>query len=173
MPKTTKESRGRVLDRFQAAVSALRKSARRGRDDRIAESDKPEALAILREGPDQAVLRGIFHTAGWELAIADSVSSAFTAQERHPVPIILYDQKFPGCEWHKAVSALASLPGQPWVILLSSRCDQNLWDELTMIGGSDVLRAPLNAQAVIQAVKSGWLLWRHLRQLKRATGSRP
>ncbi len=171
--KPAKNSRRKVLGRFQAVVSALRGSAQRGRtaESRILEKDQPGALAILAEGPDREALRVFFRDAGWELAIAGAVSAALARYKKHPLPIILCDREVPGCEWHKAVSILASLPGRPLVILLSSRCDQNLWDDVTTNGGSDILRVPLDRYAVERAVRSGWLLWRHLQRLRRATAS--
>ena len=113
-----------------------------------------------------------FRDAGWELAVAGTVSAALARYKKHPLPIILCDREIPGCEWHSAVSTLAGLPGRPLVILLSSRCDQNLWDDVTTNGGSDILRVPLDRYAVEKAVRSGWLLWRHLQRLRQATASR-
>ena len=49
---------------------------------------------------------------------------------------------------------------RPYVILLSPNVDQNLWDELQRVGGSDILRAPVNREDLLWAVTRAWLLWR-------------
>jgi AmiR/NasT family two-component response regulator len=58
------------------------------------------------------------------------------------------------------------------VILLSARCDNNLWDDLIGFGGSDILRTPLDREDVMRAIRSAWSLWSHLQRLRRATARR-
>ena len=154
--------RGEGLNKFQAVVTALR----RAQPGSIDGGDKPAALAISCDVADRETLQEIFRAAGWRLTIADTVSIGLATQRKHPVPIILFDRRLPEGDWRKTVSALAGLAGNPWVILLSDHCDQNLWDDLTAMGGSDILRTPLNATMATRAIKSGWLVWRHLQKFK-------
>jgi len=167
MQRPTGKSRHRVLDRVHDAVSGLRNVTRRP----VADDDRPRALAVSCRHSEQEALQEAFRAAGWELAIADSVTAALARQKKFPVPIILCGRDFPESDWQKTVLMFTGLQERPWVILLSSRCDQNLWEELTAIGGSDILRTPLNAGAVTRSVKSGWQLWRHLRHIHDVTKS--
>jgi len=126
----------------------------------------------MRPGPERDALQAIFREADWDLAIAESFSFALTSQKTHPFPIVLWERELLDCDWHKAVSVLSGLPPRPWVILLSGHSDKNLWDDLTGFGGSDILRTPLDKEAVACAIRSGWFLWRHLEQLHRSTRRR-
>jgi DNA-binding NtrC family response regulator len=126
----------------------------------------------MRPGPERDALQAIFREADWDLAIAESLSFALTSQKTHPFPIVLWERELLDCDWHKAVSVLSGLPPRPWVILLSGHSDKNLWDDLTGFGGSDILRTPLDKEAVVRAIRSGWFLWRHLEQLHRSTRRR-
>ena len=45
------------------------------------------------------------------------------------------------------------------MILLSPTTDNNLWDELQRLGGSDIQRTPLNRDKMLWAVKRAWFLW--------------
>lgn len=137
-----------------------------------AREENPRALAIMRPGPERDALQAIFREADWDLAIAESLSFALTSQKTHPFPIVLWERELLDCDWHKAVSVLSGLPPRPWVILLSGHSDKNLWDDLTGFGGSDILRTPLDKEAVVRAIRSGWFLWRHLEQLHRSTRRR-
>jgi len=137
-----------------------------------ARDENPRALAIMRPGPDRDTLQAIFREADWDLAIAESFSFALTSQKAHPFPIVLWERELLDCDWHKAVAVLSGLPPRPWVILLSGNCNKNLWDDLTGFGGSDIVRTPLDPEAVVRAVRSGWFIWRHLEQLRRSTRSR-
>ena len=49
---------------------------------------------------------------------------------------------------------------RPYVILLSPTVDRNDWDELQRVGGSDILRSPVNRDDLIWAVKRAWQFWR-------------
>ena len=137
-----------------------------------AREENPRTLAIMRPGPERDALQAIFREADWDLAIAESLSFALTSQKTHPFPIVLWERELLDCDWHKAVSVLSGLPPRPWVILLSGHSDKNLWDDLTGFGGSDILRTPLDKEAVVRAIRSGWFLWRHLEQLHRSTRRR-
>jgi AmiR/NasT family two-component response regulator len=166
--------RATVIDRFQAMVSGLRASAHaRPMRSRTDADERPRALAIMRPGPHLERLQGIFHEEDWELVIAETMLSALTRQKKNPLPIVLWERELTDCDWRKAVSVLSGLPPRPWVILLSGRYDRNLWEDLTGFGGSDIVRTPLDRETVIHSVRSGWSLWRHLQQLRRATGHRP
>jgi DNA-binding NtrC family response regulator len=126
---------------------------------------------MIRPGPDCEMLEETFREAGWDLVVAGTLPSALAEQRSRPFPLVLCEREWTGCDWHKAVAVLSSMPPRPWLILMSGRCDKNLWDELTWLGGSDILRTPLGRDSVIRAIRSGWLLWQHMRELRRVTRS--
>jgi AmiR/NasT family two-component response regulator len=135
------------------------------------QDENPRALAIMRDGIDRETLQTIFHEEDWELEIAETISAALLRQ-RTPFPIVLCERELNDGDWRRAVSVLSGLPQHPWVILVSGRCDKNLWDDLIEFGGSDILRTPFDRDAVLHSIRSGWSFWRHLQQLRRATARR-
>jgi AmiR/NasT family two-component response regulator len=143
------------------------------KSERIARvpEEHPRALAIMRNGIDRETLQSIFRDAHWELETAETLSSALI-HRKYPFPIVLWERELKDCDWRQAISLLSDLPQHPAVILLSSRCDNNLWDDLIGFGGSDILRAPLDREDVLRAIRSAWSLWWHLQRLRRATARR-
>jgi AmiR/NasT family two-component response regulator len=137
----------------------------------IIREDNPRALAIMRNGIDRDTLETIFREADWKLEVAENNSSALVSR-KYPFPIVLWERELKDCDWRKAVSILSDLPQHPSVILLSTRCDKNLWEDLIGFGGSDIVRTPFDREDVIRAIGSAWSLWWHLRQLRRASARR-
>jgi len=156
----------KVVNQFQAIVSRLRRSAHR------VVSDRPlSALAIMSEGPGRDALQMVFREAGWKLTIADP-SAPSLDPHTECLPIILYERELNPCHWREAVSLLSRLSPRPYVILLSSSSDKNLWDELARHGGSEILRTPIDRDAVMRAVNAGWSLWRNQQRLRLAAEAR-
>jgi hypothetical protein len=161
----------RVVDELQAIVSRLRRSAPRlsrcggDRDNCL------RALAIMAKGPSRDALQAVFLDAGWRLTIVDTSASAFDPRNER-LPIIFYERELNQSGWRAAVSLLSRLCPRPYVILLSSNRDKNLWDELVRNGGSDILRTPIDRDAVLRAVESGWSLWRNHQKLRLAAEAR-
>lgn len=152
----------KVADRFQAVIAGLRKPARlRSMPDRAVVDAAPRALAVMGEGPGREALQVVFRDAGWKLAVADTSASAIARQKNDPLPIILYDRELAERGWRQAVSLFSRLSPRPCVVLLSPSSDKNLWDELVRCGGFDLLRTPVDRDAVIRTVRAGWSIWRN------------
>jgi len=158
----------RMVNEFQAIVSRLRRSAQMKLSRlRIDTENCPRAMAIMAEGPGRDALEAVFRDAGWRLTIADTSAPALDPVcER--LPIIFYERELNRSRWREAVLLLSRLSPRPYVILLSSTSDRNLWDELVRYGGCDIVRTPICRDAVIQAVESGWSLWLSQQRLRRA-----
>jgi DNA-binding NtrC family response regulator len=155
-------SMAKVVDQFQAVISGLRRSARlRSMPDRDAVNAAPRALAVMGEGPGRDALRAVFRDAGWKLVVADTSASAIARQEKDPLPIILYERELTERGWRQAVSLFSRLSPRPCVVLLSRSSDKNLWDELVRCGGFDLLRTPVDRDAVIRTVRAGWSIWQN------------
>jgi AmiR/NasT family two-component response regulator len=99
---------------------------------------------------------------------ARSVEEAEGLLARYEIPVVLYDGDTPGVEWKRAISLLARAHGQPCVVLLSRTRNGHLWEQVTAAGGYDVLRKPLDDEAVSRAVRSGTSHWQNLRALEAA-----
>jgi DNA-binding NtrC family response regulator len=151
----------KVARQFQTVLSRLRRSVRlRSMPDRAVGGAAPRALAVMGEGPGRDALQVVFRDAGWKLVVADTSASAMARQQKEPLPIILYDRELTGRGWRQAVSHFSRLSPRPCVLLLSRSSDKNLWDELVRCGGFDLLRTPVDRDAVIRTVSAGWSIWR-------------
>ncbi len=133
-------------------------------------NEVPRVLAVVRAGACRDALEAIFHEAGWDLRIADTTATAAALQIEEPSGVVLYQRELTDSDWGGEVARLAKSSPQPWVVLLSGSNDQNLWDEVTRHGASDILRTPLCRDAVLRAVQSGWVLWRNQQKLRIASG---
>jgi DNA-binding NtrC family response regulator len=121
----------------------------------------PRALALMGEGPGRDALQVVFRDAGWKLVVADTSASAVVRQEKEPLPIILYEREMRKGGWRQAVSLFSRLSPRPCVLLLARSSDKNLWDELVRCGGFDLLRTPVDRDAVIRTVRAGWSIWQN------------
>jgi len=84
----------------------------------------------------------------------------------------LYERELNPHRWREAVSLFSRLSPRPYVILLSSSSDKNLWDELVRHGGSEILRTPIDGDAFKRAIRSAWSLWRNQQKLRLAAEAR-
>jgi FixJ family two-component response regulator len=74
-------------------------------------------------------------------------------------PIVIYDRELSQYNWREIFGILTRQSPRPYMILLSPTADQNLWDELQRVGGCDILRAPVDRENLLGAVRRAWLLW--------------
>jgi len=125
----------------------------------------PSILAIVPKGADRTTLDTISRGEGWGLIFEDSLTAASMGMEGTP-PIVLYDCRLPDPDWSRGVRVLSRSASRPCVILISPRCDRNLWDELERAGGSDILRSPIEPEQVLVAVRRAWLLWQSLNHVR-------
>jgi DNA-binding NtrC family response regulator len=155
-------SMAKVLDQFQAVISRPRRSARlRSMPDRAVVDAAPRALAVMGEGPGRDALQVVFRDAGWKLVVANTSASATARQEKEPLPFMLHERELTERGWRQAVSLCSRLSSRPCVVLLSRSSDKNLWGELVRCGGFDLLRTPVDRDAVIRTVRAGWSIWQN------------
>lgn len=119
----------------------------------------PGILAIVRQGSDRLLLQTISQQSGWMLTLSGKPGDATLSGTTATPPIVIYDRGIAPLDWHQAVGDWARKSPRPYVILLSPNTDSNLWDELQRVGGSDILRSPLDREQVIWAVKRAWVFW--------------
>jgi DNA-binding NtrC family response regulator len=153
----------KVVDQVQAVIWGLRRSSRlRSMPDRAVVYPALRALAVIGEGPVRETLQVLFRDVGWQLVVADTAAAALARQEKEPLPIILYERELTERGWRQAVSLFSRLSPRPCVVLLSRSSDKNLWDELVRCGGFDLLRTPVDRDAMIRTLRAGWSIWQNL-----------
>ena len=127
---------------------------------RACHEDAPRILAILAPGPDRSLLQATSRDFGWNLALSEAPPQNPPGRHAAVAPIVIYDRELTPYKWRDVFCVLTKESPRPYVILLSSSVDQNLWDELQRVGGSDILRAPATREDLLWAVTRAWLLWR-------------
>jgi DNA-binding NtrC family response regulator len=128
--------------------------------------ERPNILGIVPKGADRTILAALSRDAGWALTLEDTFHAAIAGTEEDLPPIVLYDCRIPDHAWRQSVRMIARSSSRPCVILLSPTCDRNLWDELERVGGSDILRSPVDPEQARRAVSRAWLLWRSQRHVR-------
>ena len=113
-------------------------------------------LAIVSNGADRATVEVTAQRCGWALAEDGS----------NVPPVVLYDRAVSPTGWREAVAAWTEHSPRPYVILVSARTDNNLWDELQRAGGSDILRSPLNPEHLSSALSRAWAIWQGQQRLR-------
>lgn len=125
----------------------------------------PRILAVVPAGPDRRVLQALARDAGWALTLSETPIFTLACQADVP-PLIIYDRCLSPDHWRDIVRVLAQKSPRPYVILLSSNSDANLWDELQRVGGCDILRTPVNRDNLLWALKRAWLLWHNQQHIR-------
>ena len=137
-----------------------------------ASASGPCVLAVVEEGPAREAVAEAARREGWVLEIADSLKAVQETQRAMRHAVVVYQRELPGIDWREAVSICAGMAGRPCVILLSRLADHNLWVELARHGGSDLLREPVEIQALGAAVHNAWSLWQTQQKLRRRADHR-
>ena len=103
---------------------------------------------------------------GWRLVSADTLDEAQSVLAREEIPIVFCEAGASGLDWRRTVRLLAAAPCHPSVILLSPASRRPLWNEVTAVGGYDVLHEPLSADALDHVIRSATSHWRSRRALE-------
>lgn len=157
----------RVIDEWKALVCGLERllpSRRQHHEGTLQKA--PRILAMVRQGPDRLLLQDLSRDAGWALTVSETTPAVASERQSDAPPIIIYDRDLSPCHWGEMIRAMARKSPRPYVILLSPNADSNLWDELQRVGGSDILRTPINRDKMLRAVKRAWLFWRNQQQVR-------
>jgi FixJ family two-component response regulator len=128
------------------------------RPERVHDTE-PRIMALVPEGPNRLALEAISEGADWSLTLSESGSNSIASRDSGAPLIIIYDRELSPDHWCDIIRTLARKTPRPYIILLSSNADTNLWDELQRAGGSDILRAPINRDQLIEALAKGRQLW--------------
>ncbi len=112
------------------------------------------------------MLERLSSQAGWRISFAGNAEEAVEQFRVMEVSIVVYDREVNPAGWRQAIRLLCDESPQPYLILLSKTSDRNLWEELERLGGSDILKTPLDAGLAMRAVNRGWSLWRSQQRLR-------
>lgn len=157
----------RVVDEWKALACRLtRLLSSRRRYPEVARQKAPRILALVPPGPNRLLLQTVSRDAGWALTLSETAPGIAPGCQSDDPPIIIYDRELSPYDWRDIVRVLAKKSPRPYVILLSPNADTNLWDELQRVGGSDILRTPINRDNMLRALKRAWLLWRNQQQVR-------
>lgn len=129
----------------------------------------PQILAIVPQGPNRLLLQEISRNAGLAVTLSEPPPSLTSGCEADVAPIIIYDRELSPDHWREIVRALTKKSPKPYVILLSANTDANLWEELQRVGGSDILRTPVNQDEMLGALKRTRQLWHSQMQVRKPT----
>ena len=120
----------------------------------------PAVLAVAPSTLNRRIAEIVARQEGWRLTVVDSATARAEARA------IVICERDPGDSlWREAVSRWAQVSPRPHVMLVSRSTDVNLWTEFQRLGGSDILRSPLDPEALVRAVKRGWDLWNGRQQI--------
>jgi hypothetical protein len=169
--KWMKRCMERTVDRWPAALGFLRLLWSRQKHA-AARGQGPKVLAFVRSGQNRRLIEAVSSEDGWSLIISDLPPAECAKRAAELVPIILFDRDLAPGNWRETVASLTRRSPRPYLILLSPNSDGNLWDELQRVGGSDILRTPIDRESAMQAVRRAWSLWHSQQQVRGAMGHR-
>jgi hypothetical protein len=113
---------------------------------------------VVRDG-DRQLISTVGGRNHWKMHFASTGGEAWTLLNQLKAPIFLCDREVPGAEWRDVIQRMASSAHRCCAILLSSVVDDYLLDEVTHIGGYDVLSTPLRENDVSRVVRLAWSYW--------------
>ena len=164
-----------VVERWQAVLALSRQLWAQHRHA-AATGNAPRVVAFIRPGQNQRLIEAASSEDGWTLTVSETLSDLAPAETARsavePVQIILFDRDLPPGNWRETVASLTRRSPRPYLILLSPNSDGNLWDELQRVGGSDILRTPINRESILQAVRRAWSVWYGQQRVRRAVQHR-
>ncbi len=130
-------------------------------------------VGLLLDEQDRQLLASVSSQSQWHVFFANNCEDACRTLEQCNVQVILCDRDVPGKEWREVVRALASTSQHASVILISRVVDRYLWNEVTRLGGYDVLPKPLRENDLFRTVRLAWSYWNGASSGVRSCNTRP
>ena len=134
-----------------------------GRLERSAPSPEKTAgvLAVSSSPADRGRLREILSQANWKLHEASDCSEALAMLRDQNVPVLLCERDHADGNWEDLLTATASLPAPPKLIVFSRLADDSLWAMVLNLGGFDLLITPFEAEEVLRVTFAAWSRWEY------------
>lgn len=121
-------------------------------------------LAMMRSGRDFSILSSVALRMDWSVTLASEYEEARQLTKSQTFAVVLIDRDL-SSNWKHCLDGLIHSAPDSGIILLSRVEDPLLWEEVTTKGGYDVLRKPLNAQAVTAVLSRAITYWRYAKYL--------
>jgi hypothetical protein len=150
------------LGRVGEAARGLVPGARRKGESR---QSAPLLIAFLSDPLTLRVVDVVAREFGWALQFAAKPELAMEFGNAKVPTIVLFERDFDAADWRLTLRSFKHWSPRPYVILLSRNMDLNLWDELERVGGSDIVRLPLDREHLIWSVNRALVLLRSRREV--------
>jgi AmiR/NasT family two-component response regulator len=108
---------------------------------------------------DRALLSRLADEHQWALHFARSSTEIWEVLNQRKAQIVLFEREAPDAHWRELIREVASGPRLVCAILISDVTDDNLWNEVVLWGGHEVLVTPLREENVLRAIRLAWLYW--------------
>jgi hypothetical protein len=132
--------------------------------------DAPLLVAFLANGLTAQIIGSVARESGWALTFANNPEAAMGRGSKASPAIILFERDFHAADWQVALRCFKHWSPRPYVVLLSLNTDLNPWDELERVGGSDLVRLPLDREHLIWSVGRATALWHGRREVQTSGG---
>ena len=116
-------------------------------------------LAISPFEETLVFLQRMFNDAGWTLFTARTCREAKIELKRDGLAVVICERHLIDGNWRDVLTGLAPILNPPRMIVVSRLADNELWTEVLIVGGFDLLPAPLREVEVGYAVGAAWLDW--------------
>lgn len=143
-----------VLHAALANVTRLGRKREEGPSDPLL-----TVICLLDENQDRSLMTDLCQRNKWELFFVAKREEAERVLRELKPQIMLFDRDIAGRDWREFVTGFAATSPGACIMLVSKVIDDNLWNDLVLNGGYEVLRKPLREEDVSRAVKMAWSYW--------------
>jgi DNA-binding NtrC family response regulator len=124
----------------------------------------PLLVAFPGEGFEAEAIAEVAEEFGWRLQIGTRPEEEW--ENGGGLTVVLFDRDFGGGDWRAALRRFKDWPARPHVILISRSSDLNLWDELARVGGSDIVKVPVERESLVWSLHRALVLHRCRREVR-------
>src|SRR5689334_12249783 len=94
-------------------------------------------LAVSPLPADRLRLRGILSPKNGRMREASCCGGALALLRAQSIPVLLCDRNHADGSWEDLLSATATLPAPPNIIVFSRLADESIWSQMLNMGGVD------------------------------------
>jgi DNA-binding NtrC family response regulator len=116
-------------------------------------------VCLVAEDADRSLVLQLCRRNQWGSSFPESRANAERALHEIKPQIMLFDRDIAGRDWRDFVAGFAAASSGVCIMLLSKVIDDNLWNDLVVNGGYEVLRKPLREDEVTRVVRMAWSYW--------------
>jgi len=115
-----------------------------------------DGITLVYAGSQEGAtrLRSITEEAGWHLEQSSNWRQALDLAVNLPATVFIYDRDANPREWRDALRRTANMRRGPMFLMISRFADEQMWAELLVGRGYDLLLAPLEAAEVVRTIRS-------------------